>query len=58
MSSSGSGNKNEPVDLFQLVRENERMKSALLAIRSYAEQAIIGGWRQQIVNLTTQGLRK
>lgn len=41
-----------------LIRENERYKTALWAIRSYAERATFGGWRHQVSGLANQALER
>lgn len=43
--------------LEQLIRENERMKTALRNIRNYASDAIIGIWRQRVYDMAREGLR-
>lgn len=40
----------------RLIRENERMRAALLSIRSYAEDAVFGGWRHDVARMATNGL--
>ena len=42
----------------QLIRENERMASALIAIKTYANSCLIGAWRQYVYDLAKVGLRK
>lgn len=43
---------------IKLVRENERMRASLRAIRTLAANATFGGWRQQVLELTHQGLNQ
>lgn len=40
----------------QIIRENERMKTALSNIMSYASRSIFGGWRQQVWDMASAGL--
>lgn len=40
----------------RLIRDNERMKTALQNIKDYANQAVIGGWRQIIFDMAKRGL--
>lgn len=42
--------------LEEIIRENERMKTALENIKDYAAQAVIGGWRQIVFEMTKRGL--
>jgi hypothetical protein len=51
----GSNMMNE-AQILQLVRENERMKTALRSIWTYASQASIGGWRSAVIALVKNGL--
>lgn len=41
-----------------LVRENERYKTALWAIRTLAERALFGAWRQQVYDLANNALER
>lgn len=47
-----------PSQVIDLVRENERMRSALVSIMDYAGTAVMGSWRQHVINMAAQGLRK
>lgn len=41
-----------------LIRENERMRAALLAIKDYVEQCTFGMWRGHVHNMALRGLAK
>lgn len=43
-------------DIRRLVRENERQKTALRALQSFAVNATFGGWRQRVWDLAQEGL--
>lgn len=43
-------------DIIAIVRENERMKTALKALLSLAETAVMGAWRQKVYDLARTGL--
>jgi hypothetical protein len=45
-------------DYENLVRENERMKVALLSVKTYAETCIMGAWRQYVYDFAHNGLTK
>ena len=40
----------------QLIRENERMRTALLVIRRFAENAVMGSWRGHVAAMVDAGL--
>jgi hypothetical protein len=44
-------------DLIEVVRENERMRMALMAIRRLAENSAFGGWRFKVAELVDDGLQ-
>ncbi len=39
-----------------LIRQNERMRMALLAIKQYAGNAVFGTWRHTVHDLAVSGL--
>lgn len=41
-----------------LIRENERMKTALRSVMSYADSASVGFWRQSIYDLAENGVTR
>jgi hypothetical protein len=43
-------------DYEKLVRDNERMKTALQNIRYYAQEAVWGGWRHFVYEQAAFGL--
>jgi hypothetical protein len=43
--------------VIALVRENERLKGALRACRSFAEHSVFGGWRHKIASICDTALR-
>lgn len=43
-------------EITALIRENERMKTALEAIKQFSKQSAFGSWRQRIFDLATAGL--
>ena len=42
--------------LEQLIRDNERMRTALKLIGDYAQTAVMGMWRQRIYEMACRGL--
>jgi len=42
----------------KLIRENERMRTALKAIRLLAENAVMGSWRFKVAAIVDEGLKQ
>lgn len=45
-------------ELLKVVRENERMRTALVNIKSYAANAVFGGWRSDVYQMADNGLKR
>ena len=44
--------------LETLIRENERMRTALRSIQGYCCRAVFGAWRGLVFDIAKEGLRK
>lgn len=42
----------------KLIRENERMRTALESLKDYAASSVAGMWRQRVMDMANNGLQK
>lgn len=45
-------------EIVKIIRENERMKVALLNIQIYCKNSVMGAWRQRIYGMAKIGYKE